>query len=220
MRGQTLVILARYEEARPFLDRVLQLDEADEDEKMNYFIPSLAYVDMAWATGDCTLAQTHADRAFSFVSKDDKPRRRYIRVYAQASRGLSHTIAGRFDDAIKDFSDALRFARSQKSGLENEARILADLANAYRLKGDIPSALTTVDEAIMVATARHTRVAECLARIVRAETLLESTIEGRKIEAKGELMRAEVLAHANGIAIFAPLMECLSQKLLNHGNRS
>jgi tetratricopeptide (TPR) repeat protein len=219
MRGQTLVMLGRYDEARPFLDRVLQFDEAHID-TLHYVIPSLAYVDMAWATGDCTLAKTHADRAFSLALKNDKPSQRYFRVYAQASRGLSHTIAGRFDDAIKDFSDALRFARSQKSGLENEARILADLANAYRLNGDIPSALTTVDEAILVAAARHTRVAECLARIVRAEALLESTIENRNTEAKGELKRAEALARSNGIAIFGQLIEDLKEHLLNHRNLS
>ena len=139
-------------------------------------------------------------------------------MLAQASRGLSHVTAGRFDAAIEDFSDALLFARSKKIGLEHEPRILADLANAYRLNGDIPSALTTVDEAIMVATTRNTRVAECLARIVRAETLLESTIEGRKTEAMGELKRAEALARANGIAIFGQLIENLKEHLLNHRN--
>jgi hypothetical protein len=37
---------------------------------------------------------------------------------------------------------------------EAEPRILADLANAYRLNGDNLSALATVDEAIKVATER------------------------------------------------------------------
>lgn len=217
MRGQTLVMLGRYDEARPFLDRVLQMDEAHVD-AFHYVIPSLAYVDMAWATGDCTLAQTHADRAFSLALKNDKPSQRLLRVYAQVSRGLSHVTAGRFDAAIEDFSDALLFARSKTIGLEYEPRILADLANAYRLNGDIPSALTTVDEAIMVATTRHSRVVECLARIVRAEALLESTIEDRRTEAKGELMRAKALARANGIGIFGQLIENLTEDRLNQRN--
>ena len=147
MRGQTLVMLGRYDEARPFLDRGLQFDEA-QGNVLHYVIPSLAYVDMAWATGDCTLAQTHADRAFSLALKNDKPYNWNLRVYAQASRGLSHVTAGRFDAAIEDFLDALLFAKSKRTGLEHEPRILADLANAYRLNGDIPSALTTADEAI------------------------------------------------------------------------
>ena len=60
----------------------------------------------------------------------------YLRVYAQACRGLSHIVAGRLTSAIEDLSEALSFARSRKAGLENEPRILADLANAYRLNGD------------------------------------------------------------------------------------
>ena len=114
MRGQTLVMLGRCDEARPFLDRVLQMDDAHVDALHNV-IASGAYVDIAWATGDCTLAQTHADRAFSLALKSDKPSQRNMRVYAEAYRGLSHVTAGRFDVAIEDFSNALLFARSKKN---------------------------------------------------------------------------------------------------------
>ena len=164
MRGQTLVMLGRGDEARPFLDRILQ-SESGQIDPIHDVIPSLAYVDLAWAEGNVGLAQEHADRAFSIAMKSGNP---YLRVYAQACRGLSHIVAGRLTSAIEDLSDALSFARSRKAGLENEPRILADLANAYRLNGDSATALTTVDEAIKVATERHARVPECLARIVRA----------------------------------------------------
>ncbi len=153
MRGQTLVMLGRGEEARPFLDRIIQL-ESNQVDAINYGIPSWAYVDLAWAEGNIGLAQEHADRAFSIAMKAGNP---YLRVYAQALRGLSHIVAGRLTSAIEDLSDALSFARSRKAGLENEPRILADLANAYRLNGDIATALTTVDEAIEVSTGRHAR---------------------------------------------------------------
>jgi hypothetical protein len=59
MRGQTLVMLGRGDEARPFLDRVLQKAETDVD-AIHYVIPSLAYVDMAWANRDPQLALEHA----------------------------------------------------------------------------------------------------------------------------------------------------------------
>ena len=91
-------------------------------------------MDLAWAEGNIGLAQEHADRAFSIALKSGNP---YLRVYAQACRGLSHIVAGRLTSAIEDLSDALSFARSRKAGLENEPRILADLANAYRLNGEI-----------------------------------------------------------------------------------
>ncbi|HEV7599138.1 MAG TPA: adenylate/guanylate cyclase domain-containing protein [Bradyrhizobium sp.] len=198
MRGQTLAILGRYDEARPFLDRVLRLEEGHVD-AIHHVIPSLAYVDIAWAEADPVLAQTHADRAFSLAVKSGNP---YLRVYAQACRGLAHTVAGQLGSAIDDLSSALRFARSRKAGLENEARILADMANAYRLNGDVAAALTTVDEAITIAAARHARFPECLARIVRADILSESKAGDQRAAASDERNRAEALMRETGALIF------------------
>ncbi len=194
LRGRTLVMLDRQEEARPFLDRILQLEEGQVD-AIHYVIPSWAYVDLAWAEGNIGLAQEHADRAFSLAIKSGNP---YLRVYAQASRGLSHIVAGRLTSAIEDLSDALSFARSRKAGLENEPRILADLANAYRLNGEIEIAFSTVDEAIKVAIERHARVPECLARIVRAKLLLRSANSDEKAEGEQELERAKALMRETG----------------------
>jgi class 3 adenylate cyclase/tetratricopeptide (TPR) repeat protein len=205
MRGQTLVMLGRGDEARPFLDRVLQKAEGDVD-AIHYVIPSLAYVDMAWANRDPQMALEHAHRAFSLAVKSSNP---YLRVYAQACRGLAHTIAGNLSAAVEDLTGALRFARSRKTGLENEARILADLADAYRLNGDAATALETVDEAIQVAIARHARVPECLARIVRAEILLGSKTTDQKVAWK-ELARAKELMHATGALIYGPIIDVLA----------
>ncbi|MGY4424520.1 tetratricopeptide (TPR) repeat protein [Bradyrhizobium sp. JR6.1] len=156
LRGRILVVLNRLDEARPFLERVLHLDSAQVDQ-IHHVMPSMAYVDVAWARKDALLAQEHAERAFSIALKSGNP---YLRVYAQACRGLAHIVAGRFTPAIDDLSDALKFARSRKAGLENEPRILADLANAYRLSGESTAALSTAEQAIAVATERHARVAE------------------------------------------------------------
>ncbi len=199
MRGQTLAVLGRTDEARPFLNRVLELEEGQVD-AIHHVIPSLAYVDIAWAEGNPVLAQTHAERAFSLAAKSGNP---YLRVYAQACRGLAHIIAGQFGSAIEDLSNALRFARSRKAGLENEARILADLANAYRLSGDVAAALATVDEAITVAAARHSRFPECLARLVRADILSESKVGDQSAAAADERGRADALMRETGALIFA-----------------
>jgi adenylate cyclase len=198
LRGRTLVMLDRQEEARPFLDRILQLEEGQVD-ALHYVIPSLAYVDLAWAEGNIGLAQMHADRAFSLAIKSGNP---YLRVYAQASRGLSHIVAGRLTSAIEDLTDALRFARSRKAGLENEPRILADLANAHRLNGDSAAAFSTVSEAIAVATERHARVPECLARIVHADLLMRSGTSDQKVAGRQELERARELMLETGVTIF------------------
>ena len=114
----------------------------------HHVIPSVAYVDLAWTVGDAQLAERHSERAFSMAMKSGSP---YLRVYAQACRSLSHIVAGRMDEAIRDLVDALGFARRRKAGLENEHAILADLANAYRLKGDFTSSISAASEAINFA---------------------------------------------------------------------
>ena len=202
MRGQTLVMLGRGEEARPFLDRILGLESSQVD-ALHHVIPSLAYVDLAWATGNVALAQEHADRAFSIAAKTGNP---YLRVYAQACRGISHIVAGRPTSAIEDLSDALRFARSRKAGLENEPRILADLANAYRQNSDQMMAFETANEAIRVATERHARVSECLARIVRGKLMLQSINDDERDEGAKELERTKVLMRETGAVLFEPFI--------------
>ena len=206
IRGRALVLRGKADEGRPFLDRLLQLDESQVD-TTHYIMPSLAYVDIAWAEGNLSLARQHAERAFSLAVKSGSP---YLRVHAQACRGLSHIIAGHLTSAIDDLSDALHFARTRKAGLENEARILADLADAHRRNGDAATALATADEAIAVATARHTRIPECFARIVRARLLLDSKSGDQEIEARNELHRAEALMLQTGASIYLALINEVS----------
>jgi adenylate cyclase len=206
LRGRTLVMLDQRDEARLFLDRILQLESSQVD-PVHHVMPSMAYVDIAWAEGNVGLAQEHADRAFAIAMKSGNP---YLRVYAQACRGFSHVIAGRFTSAIEDLSDALGFARSRKTGLENEARILADLANAYRLSGDSAAALATVDQAIRVATERHARVPECLARIIRADLLLRSATGDQMEEGRQEQERAIALMQETGAMLFETFIKATS----------
>jgi adenylate cyclase len=134
-----------------------------------------------------------------------------LRVYSLACRGLAHITAARLSSAIEDFSSALGFARTRKAGLENEARLLADLANAHRLNGDAAAALATANEAIEIATSRHARVPECLARIVRSGILAQSALQEEVAEAARELDRARELMQATGSFLFEGLLEEVSE---------
>src|SRR5262245_1393504 len=151
MRGQTLVMLGRDDEARPYFDHVMEEPEETTD-PIHFAIPSLTYVDLAWSVGDPSAAQIHAARAYSLATKSENP---YLRVYAQASRGLAHLVSGNHTAALDDLTIALRFARARRVGLENEARMLVDLARANAMRGDWISARNFVDEAIAVASSRH-----------------------------------------------------------------
>jgi class 3 adenylate cyclase/tetratricopeptide (TPR) repeat protein len=198
MRGHILVALGRMDEARPLLDSVLQVDEAHID-AIHSLIPSVAYVEMGWATANPALAQQHADRALALANKSGNP---YIRVYALACRGLAHVTAGRPTLAVDDFRAALQFVRSRKAGLEMEGRILADLANAQRLAGDFDAALATVEEALRVTVAQHARCSQCLAYLVRGALLASRDPASSAVD----LERADALIRDTGALIFEPLL--------------
>src|SRR5262249_52197438 len=72
MRGQTLVMLNRGDEAIGYLDRVIEMDNTHLD-AISHVIPHLAYVDWAWAKGDTKLAEQHAEFAFSMALKTGNP---------------------------------------------------------------------------------------------------------------------------------------------------
>lgn len=203
MRGQTLVMLGRKDEARPLLDRIIRLDTSQID-TLHHVIPSWAYVDLAWVEGNLALAQEQAERAYSLSIKSGNP---YMQVYGRACRGVAHMAARRYTSAIQDLSDALSFARLRKAGLEAEPRILADLANAHRLNGDEPVALATADEAIKVSMERHARIPEYLARVCRANLLLRSSNEEREAEGKLEIARSKALLQTTGAMLFSRFID-------------
>jgi hypothetical protein len=96
------------------------------------------------------------------------------------------------------------------AGLEYEPRMLADLASAHRLNGDLDAALRTADVAIDAATTRNSRIAECLARIVRARTLLAS---GGDESIHDELGRIKALIEETGAEAYEPLLHDLEAGL-------
>jgi adenylate cyclase len=59
-----------------------------------------------------------------------------------------------------------------------------------------------VNEAIEIATSRHARVPECLARIVRAAILSHSALHDQAAEAARELNHARELMQQTGSLLF------------------
>jgi hypothetical protein len=211
LRGQLLVILGRGDDARPFLDRVIDIS-TEQINTTDHVMPSISYVDLAWSEHDVQLAERHSERAYSMAVRSGTP---YLRTYATACRGLSHIVAGKPSAAIEDLRAAIDFARRRSAGLEYEPRMLADLANAYRLNGEFGIALSTANDAINISTARHTRIAECFARIVRAQILFVSKeMEG----VEEELRQIKILIEVTGAAIYQPLVRDLENSLTSLGS--
>jgi adenylate cyclase len=146
MRGQILVFLGRFDEARPYLDGMLQTDQDPNDIALH--LGHVAYVDLAWAQNDAALAERHAERAMVTANDSGSP---YVYVSALACRGVAKLISGHIDAAADDLEKALAFARWRKVGLESEARMLTE-----------------------VASTRAARVSECLARLVHVEILSQA----------------------------------------------
>jgi class 3 adenylate cyclase/tetratricopeptide (TPR) repeat protein len=205
MQGQILVLLGRLDEARPYLDRMLQADVDANDVTLH--LANVAYVELARGKNDRALAEHHAERAMRMAVDSDSP---YERVSALASRGISHMTSGRFEAAADQLEKALSFARMKRAGLEGEARILADLANAHWLNGDLDKARRTAAEAIDVASARAARVPECLARIVLAEVSLQA---GDSDRAALELGNVRALIEVTGAKLYEPLAQDLAEKI-------
>jgi class 3 adenylate cyclase/tetratricopeptide (TPR) repeat protein len=201
MRGLILVQLGRHDEARSYLDRVVQSEDSND---ITLHLASVGYADLAWATDDKALAASHAERIMAIATASGSP---YVLVNALVCRGVSQLIAGRFGAAVDDFERALSFARSRKVGLEAEARILADIANAYLLNGNIDKAGRVAEDAIAVASTRAARIPECLARIVRAEVAMR---RGDSDRARDELGKVRALAEETGAKIYQPLVSDLA----------
>jgi adenylate cyclase len=207
LRGQLLLMMGRADEARSYLDRVIQI-APDQINLSDHLVPSISYVDMAWAEGDVQLAEYHAERAYSMALRSGNP---YLQTYATAARGLAHLVAGRQGSAVEDLTNAIESARRRRAGLEYEPKMLADLADAYRLKRDLTAALRTADQAIQASTLRHTRIAECAARLVRAQIMRASG--GSEDAIKDELERVAALIEATGAAVYQPLLDDLGASL-------
>ena len=206
MRGQILIVLGHLAEARPYLDRLLQTPAEHDD--FTHHVASIAYVELAWAEGDARLAEEHASRACAMAANSGSP---YVRVHAQACRALSQVLAGRYDAAVETLTEALAFARNRKAGLEIEARMLADLANAHRLRGNYAAALRAAGEAIDVAATRCARIPACLAHLVRAQVLW--TLDEDISVVKTALGEAQALMEKTGAVIYKPLIDDLQAKL-------
>ena len=205
MRGQILVLLGRFDEARPHLDKMLQTNAEPHD--ITLHLASVAYVDLAWGEKDRALAEHHAERLLSMAADTASP---YVWVHAHACSGLSNMVAERFGASVDDLAKALSFARQRSAGLEMEARILADLAHAHLRKGDLEAARRTAVEAIGVAIARASRIPECLARMVLAEVLL---MTGEAHRAGLELPKVRSLMKETDAVIYRPLMEDLAVRV-------
>jgi adenylate cyclase len=154
MRGHMLVMMARYQEAKTVLDEVISGGDAIVD-TTNRLVAHASYVDMAWGTRDVNLAARHSAAAHEIGEKSGNP---YLMTYGRAYAGFAQGLRGEYSEAATTLSEVLRFARQRHAGLDNEARMLADLAYVQMHAGLGARARATAEEAAMVARRRGAKL--------------------------------------------------------------
>jgi class 3 adenylate cyclase/tetratricopeptide (TPR) repeat protein len=216
LRGRMLVGLGRFAEAQACLDAALDKEPASL-EAVVQVIPRQAFVELAWCRNDAALARAHAARVAEIADRSGIP---YVRVCALACTGSSKIIAGDLNGAMRDLKESLAFARQAKAGLENEAQMLASLAEAHYRAGELELARGAAREAIDVARRRSARTAECHACIIWAAALLAGHDADRRGEADKLLRRAEELIQISGAVIYRPLLNEARLRLRTNGSTS
>jgi adenylate cyclase len=154
MRSKILAMMGRFDEARALAMELVEGDEATVD-AMHRVLGHGTMTDIAWGQNDTATAATHSDTAHRLAERSGNP---YLLVYGRAFKGLGQGVCGELSEATTTISEALRFARTRHAGMENEARMLADLAWVQLRAGLHDRARATAEEAAAVARQRGARI--------------------------------------------------------------
>jgi class 3 adenylate cyclase/tetratricopeptide (TPR) repeat protein len=215
LRASVLVALGRFEEADLWLARLMQKEDVSI-EPVIQFIPHFAAVELAWHRGNAAAADRHASEVARFAEQSAIP---FVIVAAQLCNGLSASVSGDFRASERHLLLALEAARKSGAGLEQEARLLALLAEAYVRTGDRAEAEDISAKAMDAARRRTDRYAECHAAIVGAMALVARSRTDRLGEAEELLGLADRLIALTGAVVFRPMLE-RAQMLVDTGELS
>lgn len=119
---------------------------------------------------------------------------------------LAHLVAGRPAEAITVCEHALAEAREHRSGLFEEASLLAHLARARLEAGDLSGAAVSADEGVDVARRQGLHVVECLALLTRAQVLRATGGSGAGGDLMADLDAASALATQTGALTYEPFI--------------
>jgi len=197
-RARVLLSAGRLPEAALELERCLALARPRAEPDPLCWALSLV-ARLAWAVGE----GDGSDAAAEAIKLADDTRNTAGLVLGLESLALSEIMAGRPSSAISACERALAAARERRSGLFEEALVLAHVAAARLASGDTAGARSTADEAVAVARVQEASVVECLALLTRAQVLRDLR---RPSEAEADLHTALALAKETGALIYEPFI--------------
>ena len=154
MRSKVLAMTGRFDEAQALAQELIAGDEATVD-VLHRVLAHGTMTDIGWGRLDAAVAAEHATAAHRLAEKSGNP---YLMVYGRAFLGLGQAVCGELSEATTTIGSALRFAREHNAGMENEARMLGDLAWVQLRAGLADRARATAEEAAAVARQRGAKI--------------------------------------------------------------
>ncbi|SKA31858.1 adenylate cyclase [Enhydrobacter aerosaccus] len=153
MRGQILAMMGRFDEAR---DLAMELIGSGQSvDSLHRMLAHGIMIDIAWGLNDESLAAEHSLLNQKLGEGSGNP---YLMAYGRAYVGVAQSMRGDLAGATTSLSEALHFARRRHIALENEARMLADLAHVQLKAGFTARAIATAEEAGAIARRRGAKV--------------------------------------------------------------
>jgi len=204
--GFILPEIGRLAEARRDLDLALVVARERGEVEIDCW-GSSTWVRIAECAGDPSGAVDHAERAMGIAAGTRAP---YSLVFAHWARGSAARLENRLGDARMSLSRALDIARKHQTCLENEGRILADLAMVSHDLAEFDRAHDEATAGVAAAQRNGTKGWECQAQLGVAAVALAI---GELTEAQGALDAARGLSDTNGIAVFGPRISELRGRL-------
>jgi len=201
IRATILVELGCSARARRWLDRVIALGAL---EPVVEYVAHMGYVRLAWFEGDAALASAHAAHVARLAEVSGIP---YIRVYAHRCAGLARMVAGELDGAIDELTRGLKLARRSSAARENEATLLAEIADAHYRAGRDDEAIALATQATTLARRRRSRLAECHAWILLGSALARRDAAPGAPDRDAAFAAAEALVAETGSAPLGRLLD-------------
>jgi tetratricopeptide (TPR) repeat protein len=154
MRAQTLAMMGRPDEAPQLLDALIAADAAAVD-VLHRLLAHATQIDIASGEGDAAAASRNSEAVTTLAEKSGNP---YLLAYGRGYAAIAQSLRGEHEAAARTLTETLADARRRHAGLENEARLLADLAHALMRAGQIERAAAVADEAAEVARRHSAKV--------------------------------------------------------------
>jgi adenylate cyclase len=159
-----------------------------------------SFPQLGWLTGSGDDVVAAASEAVAFC--EDTGNASSL-VLALERLALAELAVGNPAKAIAACERGLAEARRHRSGRFAEASVLAHLARARLVGGDVDEALSNADEAVTLSRTQCARVVECLALVTRAQARRAT---GRPGEAESDLASALVLVGETGAVTYEPFI--------------